>query len=167
MATKNNKTNRPSVGFYDEPGFVSLTTSLRKISGDDTIPTDSYVDIQKDIYDLITPDIQITKGGIIDIILNNTKDSLIIYYADGTINTLKLNDNTLFKVYYENISNTIYFVLKDGTKLTLDLNFLLEMFSSKQEMIETQNKVNNLETKVNIIEKSLNDGIDKINWQYF
>ena len=27
----------------------SLTTSLRKISGDDTIPTDSYVDIQKDI----------------------------------------------------------------------------------------------------------------------
>ena len=99
MAEQNKKNINPSVGFYDEPGFVSLTTSLRKISGDDTIPTDNYVDIYKNIYDLITPDEIHIKGGVMDVSLTKDKKEIVIFYANDSTKTLPLEDNYLFQAY--------------------------------------------------------------------
>ena len=94
MAEQYKKNTKPSVGFYDEPGFVSLTTSLRKINGDDTLPTDDFVDIYKNIYDLITPDNQEIKGGILDITLTSDKKGEYTY-TDEEGNVLDVSDDNL------------------------------------------------------------------------
>ena len=149
---KNKKRINPSVGFYSEPGFVSLTSSLRKISGDDTIPTDKYVDIYKDLYDLITPDEVTTLGGVVDVLLAKDKKTLLIQYANESQKTLTLEDNALFQVYYDNSNKLIYFVLNNGSKVTLDLNFLEEQFATKVEVNEIKNEIKELTTNVNNIE---------------
>ena len=176
MAEQKKKFN-PSVGFYSEPGFVSLTTSLRKLSGDDTIPTDKYVDINKDLYDLITPDEPVISGGIVDINLGKDKKSLIISYANDSHKTLTIDDNYIFQVYYDNILKLIYFVLKNGAKLTLDVNFLYEQFATKkeveivqEEIDEIQKDITNIENTLVEIEENVTNIIEKgvdVKWIYF
>ncbi len=173
MAEQKKKNINPSVGFYDEPGFVSLTTSLRKISGDDTIPTDNYVDIYKNIYDLITPDEQHIKGGVLDISLTKDKKELVIFYANDSTKTLPLEDNYLFQVYYDNISNLIYFILTNGQKITLDLNFLYEKFATKEEVKEIKDEIDNLtntiieiKDDINTINNVFEEGVD-VKWKNF
>lgn len=170
MAEQNKKRINPSVGFYDEPGFVSLTTSLRKISGDDTIPTDNYVDIYKNIYDLITPDEQHIKGGVLDISLTKDKKELVIFYSNDSTKTLPLEDNYLFQVYFDSITKLVYFILTNGQKITLDLNFLYENFASKEEVEEIKENISEIQSEIieikdnitNIIE----EGVD-IKWKNF
>lgn len=168
MAEQKKKNVNPAVGFYGEPGFVSLTTSLRKLSGDDTIPTDNYVDIYKNLYDLITPDEITLKGGIIDINLTKDKKELVIFYSNDSIKTLPLEDNFLFKVYYDSITNLIYFVLTNGEKITLNINFLNELYATKEEIIEVQNDIVEIKEDIQeittIIEKT---GVEKIKWINF
>ncbi len=148
MAEQNKKNINPSVGFYDEPGFVSLTTSLRKISGDDTIPTDNYVDIYKNIYDLITPDEIHIKGGVVDVSLTKDKKEMVIFYGNDSTKTLPLEDNYLFQTYYDDVSNLIYFVLTNGEKITLDLNFLYDQFATKEEVLEIKEDVKDIKTDI-------------------
>ena len=181
MAENKKKSITPSVGFYNEPGFVSLTTSLRKISGDDTLPTDNYVDIYKNLYDLITPDNDEFKGGVIDISLTKDKKELVIFYDNNTNKKLPLEDNFLFQIYYDNISKLIYFILTNGQKITLDLGFLKEQYATKDEVIEIQNdiieineeieninvNVENINKNITNIENMLDDGIDSIKWKNF
>lgn len=146
MAKVSSKKNKPQVGFYEEPDFVSLTTTLRNISGDDTIPTDAYVDIQKDIYDLITPDAQTTKGGVIDLTLTNDKDNLIVFYHDGTNKTIPITDKALYQAYFDNINYLIYLVFKDGSNLKIDLTDLNQKFATKEEVIQIiDSKVKNVQ----------------------
>ena len=173
MAEQNKKNINPSVGFYDEPGFVSLTTSLRKISGDDTIPTDNYVDIYKNIYDLITPDEIHIKGGVVDVSLTKNKKELVIFYSNDSTKTLPLEDNYLFQTYYDDVSNLIYFVLTNGEKITLDLNFLYNQFATKKEILEIKEDVKELEdTIIEIKEDIVNisniieGGVD-VKWKNF
>lgn len=173
MAEQKKKNINPSVGFYDEPGFVSLTTSLRKISGDDTIPTDNYVDIYKNIYDLITPDEQHIKGGVLDISLTKDKKELVIFYTNDSTKSLPLENNYLYQVYYDNISNLIYFILTNGQKITLDLNFLYEKFATKEEVKEIKNEIDNLtntiveiKDDINVINNIFEEGVD-IKWKNF
>jgi hypothetical protein len=173
MAEQIKKNSKPSVGFYEEPGFVSLTTSLRKISGDDTLPTDEYIDIYKNIYDLITPDEQHIKGGVLDISLTKDKKKLVIFYANDSTKTLPLEDNYLYQIYYDNISKLIYFVLTNGQKITLDLNFLYENFATQEEVDEIKDEINNLtntiieiKNDINVINNIIDDGVD-IKWKHF
>ena len=170
MVEQNKKRINPSVGFYDEPGFVSLTTSLRKISGDDTIPTDNYVDIYKNIYDLITPDEQHIKGGVLDVSLTKNKKELIIFYANDSTKTLPLEDNYLYQVYYDNISNLIYFILTNGQKITLDLNFLYEKFATKEEVEEIKENITEIQSEIINIKEDITtifeEGVD-IKWKNF
>ena len=170
MAEQKKKKINPSVGFYDEPGFVSLTTSLRKISGDDTIPTDNYVDIYKNIYDLITPDEQHIKGGVLDVSLTKNKKELIIFYANDSTKTLPLEDNYLYQVYYDNISNLIYFILTNGQKITLDLNFLYEKFATKEEVEEIKENITEIQSEIINIKEDITtifeEGVD-IKWKNF
>lgn len=157
MAEQNKKNINPSVGFYGEPGFVSLTTSLRKLSGDDTLPTDNYIDIYKNIYDLITPDEQHVKGGVIDVSLTKDKKELVIFYANDSIKNLPLEDNYLFQVYYDNISRLVYFVLTNGTKVTLDINFLYEQFATKEDVEEIQEEILEIKDDVVDIKENIED----------
>ena len=157
MAEQNKKNINPSVGFYDEPGFVSLTTSLRKISGDDTIPTDNYVDIYKNIYDLITPDEIHIKGGVVDISLTKDKKEIVIFYANDSTKTLPLEDNYLFQTYYDDVSNLIYFVLTNGEKITLDLNFLYDQFATKEEILEIKEDIVELQEDFINIQEDVKD----------
>lgn len=192
------KTNiHPSVGFYSEPGFVSLTSSLRKISGDDTIPTDNYVDIYTNLYDLISPDVQKEHGGVIDISITKDKNTLVIFYSDNTTKEIPLQDKFLYQAYFDLNNYTIYFVLKNGEKIQLDLNDLINLFTTKEEFhtttteirteVETiKTEVTELKTEVvtreevgtiieekyeteinNIIENKLNEGVDNIKWLNF
>lgn len=170
MAEQNKKNINPSVGFYDEPGFVSLTTSLRKISGDDTIPTDNYVDIYKNIYDLITPDEIHIKGGVVDISLTKDKKEIVIFYANDSTKTLPLEDNYLFQTYYDDVSNLIYFVLTNGEKITLDLNFLYEKFATKEEVEEIKENITEIQSEIIEIKDNITnifeEGVD-IKWKNF
>lgn len=173
MVNQEKKKNKPSVGFYNEPGFVSLTSSLRKISGDETLPTDNYVDIYKDIYDLITPDGQITKSGVLDISLTKDKKELVIFYSNDTTKKIPLDDNFLYQVYYDNISKLIYFVLTNGSKISLDLNFLNELYATKEEIVEIHNEIDEIEKNIveikediSNIELIIDDGVD-VKWKSF
>lgn len=170
MAEQKKKNINPSVGFYDEPGFVSLTTSLRKISGDDTIPTDNYVDIYKNIYDLITPDEQHIKGGVLDISLTKDKKELVIFYANDSTKSLPLENNYLYQVYYDNISNLIYFILTNGQKITLDLKFLYEKFATKEEVEEIKENISEIQSEIIEIKDNITnifeEGVD-IKWKNF
>jgi hypothetical protein len=173
MDEQNKKNSKPSVGFYDEPGFVSLTTSLRKINGDDTLPTDSYVDIYKNIYDLITPDGHISTSGVLDISLSNDKKEFIIYYVNDTIKKIPLEDNFLYQVYYDNISKLIYFILSNGSKITLDLNFLNDLYATKEDVNEIHDEINELEknieemkSNIETISNIIDEGVD-VKWKSF
>ncbi len=173
MAEQYKKNTKPSVGFYDEPGFVSLTTSLRKINGDDTLPTDDFVDIYKNIYDLITPDNQEIKGGILDITLTSDKKEIVIFYANDSIKKLPLEDNFLYQVYYDKISQLVYFVLTNGSKISLDFNFLNDLYATKEEIIEIHNEINEIEKNIEDIKDSItmisdiiDDGVD-VKWKSF
>jgi methyl-accepting chemotaxis protein len=149
MAEQKKKKITPSVGFYSEPGFVSLTTSLRKVSGDDTIPADEYVDIYKNIYDLITPDEDIsTAGGVIDVKLKKDTNELIVYYSDDTYHAIALEDDYIIQVFYDSVSNLVYFITKKGEKITLDLGFLRNQFATKSELKALQNEVVGLQSTV-------------------
>ena len=150
MAEQTNKRKRPSVGFYGEPGFVSLTTSLRKLSGDDTIPTDNYVDIYKDLYDLITPDT--IKSGVSDITLSTNKRKLVIFYVDGTQKKLPLDDYVISNIYFDKISKKAYFVFTNGEKVELDLNDLYETFATKEEV----------NVEINVIKEELSSVTENI-----
>jgi len=154
MAKVSSKKNKPQVGFYEEPDFVSLTTTLRNISGDDTIPTDAYVDIQKDLYDLITPDVDTTKGGVIDLILSNDKTNLIVCYQDGTKKNIPITEKTLYQAYFDNISYLIYLIFKDGSQLTIDLTELNNKFATKEEVIQ-------------IIDKKIDTEVKNVQWMEF
>ena len=168
MAKENNKKNALSVGFYEEPGFVSLTTSLRKLSGDDTIPAGNYVDVYKNMYDLITPDKEptIVTSGIVDINFNRSTNELIIKYANDTTKTLPLEDDFLFNVFYDNINKSIIFVLKNGTQIPLDIKFLIENYATKEEVNEIKKNItiiqNNIDDINNNIENIVQNEIDEI-----
>lgn len=173
MAEQNKKNSKPSVGFYGEPGFVSLTTSLRQINGDDTLPTDSYVDIYKNIYDLITPDGNISTSGVLDIHLSNNKKEFIIYYANDSVKKIPLEDNFLYQVYYDNISKLIYFILTNGSKITLDLNFLNDLYATKEDINEIHDEINDLEknieemkSNIETISNIIDEGVD-VKWKSF
>lgn len=166
MATQKNKRG-PSVGFYSEPSFVSLNTTLRKLSGDETLPTDKYVDIYKDLYDLINPDDRHDTSGVVDINLTIDKNKLVILYSDNTTKEIVLTDDYLYRVYYDNISKLVYFVLKNGEKITLDLNFLFDQFASKEELEQIKNEVseelNSFKEEVKIlIDETIGDEIETI-----
>jgi hypothetical protein len=93
---KNKKYKRPlQDGFYSEPGFVSLTSKLREISGDNTVPTGNYVDIFTDIKDMVTPDVNYKAGGVIDIDINEDKTELVITYANGETKKLSIDDGVV------------------------------------------------------------------------
>lgn len=173
MAEQTKKNSKPSVGFYGEPGFVSLTTSLRKINGDDTLPTDDYVDIYKNIYDLIIPDNQEIKGGILDITLTSDKKELVIFYGNDSVKKLPLEDNFLYQVYYDKISQLVYFVLTNGSKISLDFSFLNELYATKEEIIEIHNEINEIEKNIEDIKDNItmisdiiDDGVD-VKWKSF
>lgn len=212
MDVKKNKKNKPSVGFYGEPGFVSLTSSLRKMSGDDTMPTDDYVDIYKNVYDLITPDVDIESGGVIDIVDIVLKDNLRglkVYYANGGTKTIQLEDKYLKRIIFNGLNQEIHFIVSGGSIVTIDLDELSEKYfdlkypkkadfeilekdvnllntevtNVKEEIntIQTEiseiNKkidegqfdinVDELEERVEIIENTLDDGVENIKWKNF
>lgn len=166
MAKQTNVRKRPSVGFYGEPGFVSLTTSLRKISGDDTIPTDKFVDIYKDLYDLITPDA--VKSGISNIELSENKKKLIITYTDGTQKKLPLDEYVIVNTYFDKISSKAYFVFNNGEKFDLDLSELFELFATKEDIVVIREEFNTIveeqitEIAGPLIEEKFGTEIEKI-----
>lgn len=166
MAEQYKKNTKPSVGFYDEPGFVSLTTSLRKISGDDTLPTDEYIGIYKNLYDLITPDNQEIKGGILDITLTSDKKEIVIFYGNDSIKKLPLEDNFLYQVYYDKFSKLVYFVLTNGSKISLDFNFLNELYATKEEINNLTNSIIEIKDEINIINNIIDYGVD-VKWKSF
>lgn len=167
MAEQIKKNKRPSVGFYGEPGFVSLSSSLRKISGDDTIPTDNYVDVYKDLYDLITPDNNTqVKFGVLDVTLTSDKHKLVIHYSDSTTKTIELEEeNYLYQVYYDKFGKKLYFVLKNGEKINLDLEFLFELFATKEELKEEVEKAKE-ESKI-YVDNRFEEGIINVKWLSF
>ena len=166
MAKQANVRKRPSVGFYGEPGFVSLTTSLRKISGDDTIPTDKFVDINKDLYDLITPDT--VKSGISNVELSENKKKLIITYTDGTQKKLPLDEYVITNVYFDKFSTKAYFIFNNGDKLDLDLSELFNLFATKEDLANIKEDINIIveeqitEIAGPLIEEKFGDEIERI-----
>ena len=133
MAQQKKKSVSPAIGFYEEPDFVSLTTSLRNISDDKTLPSDEYVDMYKNLYDLIIPEEKESAGGVIDIQLSEDKTQLIIFYHEKTTNIIQLSDTFLYYASFSVKTCTAYFVRKNGETLELDLNALKDIFITYEE----------------------------------
>lgn len=163
MAEQKSKRKHPSVGFYDEPGFVSLTTSLRKISGDDTIPTDKYVDIYKDLYDLITPDT--IKSGVADITLSSNKRQMVIFYVNGTQKRLPLDDYVISQIYFDKFTKKVIFVFNNGERIDLDLNFLYELFPTKEEVTteftSIREEMKTISKEIEVVKEEVNTVVEE------
>ena len=154
MSKVSSKHIYPQIGFESEPDFVSVSTTLRKMSGDDTVPQDAFVSVQKDLYDLITPDYDVTKGGVVDLKLSDDKLNLIIKYGDSSQKNIPLGEKVLYQAYFDKISYLIYLIFKDGSQLTIDLNDLIDKFATKEDV-------------VNIVNNTINKGIENIKWLNF
>ena len=155
--------------------FVSLTTSLQRMSEDDTTQPNQYVDIYKNLYDLITPS-DAVEFGVKEVSLSEDKNSIVVKYTDNTIVNLDLSEKYLKRVNYISASNSLGFIFEDSNepRLTVKLDELTEQYVSKAEFEELvltklqdrfdniNNKINELGTKVESLESGLTNVQDSI-----
>ena len=135
MAINNKKKNiQPYSGYYDESSFVSLVSSLREVSGDETPLTDEYVGLNRNIYDMITPDIVSMNEGVTGIQYDTSTNALIINYSNGTSNQIILTDNFLSNAIYLNDEKKARFIMGNGSSIDMDLSQVTEDYFTKEEV---------------------------------
>lgn len=137
MAVNNKKKNiQPYSGYYDESSFVSLVSSLRDASGDETPLKDEYVELNRNIYDMITPDIVSMNEGVTGIQYDTSKNALIINYSNGTSNQIILTDNYLSNAVYLDSEKKARFIMGNGTSIDMDLSSVTKDFYTKEELAQ-------------------------------
>ncbi len=136
MAVNNKKKNiQPSSGYYDESSFVSLVSSLRDVSGDETPLNSEYVELNRNIYDMITPDIVSMNEGVVGIQYDTSKNALIINYSNGAKDAIVLTDNYLANaVYLEDEKKARFFIGGNNATIDMDLSSITNDYYTKKEV---------------------------------
>ena len=148
MATKKR------VGEFDEVEFVPLVNSLRNVSVDKSVPDSNYVGFYTTIYDMISS--KEDAGKIEGLKYNPQTNSFIVTYIDGTTETIPLTDTYLLTASFNKTTGVATFVLNNGELVKLDLNELMDLYYTKQQV---DNKIEEVIQKM--------DAKDSILWCHF